>query len=274
MVRGYSFGVAAVGAALLVVAGCGEYVPKPTAAPTRPLQPPVASSVIASPKPLGPNLDQFGNLRDSDERVLGFEMPMGSEPSGKGGNRYVAAHDKRFVRFFRSRGYRVEALMEGAKKITHTDRTLQYLTVAEADQVRSARVFVSPGPGPGYTMRFHVGPRRRAETGVLDELRRAERQLDPAFEAAQAKYRAQREAEAARRAGALARSSSGATGRTAPKAGDSAQVGDKRKRRVYTRDDVAALRRKAAKQLEKPSVRAMSKKIRDWERKTGRTFYH
>jgi len=264
-------------AAALALGGCGKYEPKPEAAPTKPLQPPAASSVVAEPKPAGPNLDGYGNLRGTKERVLGFEIPMGARKTGKGESRFVSANTERFVRFFRSRGYRIESLKSGAHKITHTRRTLDQLSVDTAKPLETAQVFVDPGPGPGFTMMFNAGV-PQVKPDLLTELREAERQFDPAFKKAQAKYRAGLEAAQNKKRASPAATKPGATAPTATSgksvAGSGFGGAKSGTRRVYTPEDLNALRRKAAKRLKNPRVRKMQQKIRDWERKTGQTFYH
>ena len=137
----------------------------------------VKADLIAAPaRPAVGSLDPFGNLRGSDQAILGFELPAGAQtPAGGTVGRvvYVESNLARLLRFYRSRGH---ALIKtpAAWRIGHTDRSLRSLGtdgVAYADGV----IHVDQGPGPGFTLRFESGKAVELPKPALRRLIEAER---------------------------------------------------------------------------------------------------
>lgn len=259
----------------IAVLGCSTYEPKSTAEPTAPLRTPEAASVVANRVGVATNLDHLGNLRGSDTRVLGFEMPMGSEATGKGESRYIAIDEERLVRFFKSRGYLLEEVNKQTYRVGHTPRTLALITVKEGELFEPAKIYMGVGPGSGYTMWFNKG-RATVQVSLHDQLAEAERQHDAAFQ----KAAAARAAEIA--AAKLAKSKlpvdpkkrTGFGGVDLTKKHPVARLvptGGAKERR-YTTQDLARLRREAASKPLSARQKVQREKIRAWERKTGEVF--
>ena len=91
--------------------------------------------------------------------MLGFEIPVASsdrEPVARMAVVYVAANEKRLLRFYRSRGHRVVDTT-GGWRLQHSDRTLAGHPEEAREQLGKALVHVTQGPGPGWTLRFDDG---------------------------------------------------------------------------------------------------------------------
>ena len=161
-------------AAAWLVGACGAEPPAP-----EPPKPPVEiSAPLLTPEEglqIG-SLDAFGNLKGSDERILGFEVPQGAERNQRARAfpvMYVRANEKRLLRFYRSRGHILIKSMT-SWTIAHSHRTLA-LEDDAAGELKAATIVMTQGPGAGYTLRFHRSsplPRAKRPVELLVEAER------------------------------------------------------------------------------------------------------
>ena len=240
--------------AVFVAAGCKgepEKPRKPSRAAVLPKAPP--PKVDSRPK----NLDSFGNLKESDERIEGFHIPMGAQMKGQGPSvqaLYVPTTEKRLLRFYRSRGYDLTDTVTGWR-IAHTDRTLKGLDDPEI--FKTSLGSVRQGPGPGYTLSILSGTPRELKKPALMELLEAESKGEVA-----AREETKPDARAPE----------------APEAPGAAEPA-KKKSRVRTKQlerfSIQRLKTKALgrKPLDPSKARDVSKRVYDWVKaKKGREF--
>ncbi len=157
--------------AIILGLGCGSEPKPPTPKPS--LQPP--ASKPRAPRRVRPsNLNSALNLKASGERRLGFALPMGARKAEHEQSRYIVTTPRRLRRFYDSRKHLVRKRLDGWE-VTHTE-----LSLADMKNVvptwRHARLYIRPGPGPGYTLRFDPGVKsRRPDLPLLSLIRREQR---------------------------------------------------------------------------------------------------
>ena len=140
--------------ATYVLASCASDPPAPE--PRKPTAQVAAPLLTPEEKPQFGPLDAFGNLKGSGESILGFEVPLGAERNHRARAFpvvYVAANEKRLLRFYRSRGHTLIKTMR-TWTVAHSHRTLSDDNESPT-KVKDAKVVMTQGPGAGYTLRFH-----------------------------------------------------------------------------------------------------------------------